>query len=183
MSMEFGYKAYMLVMALFTLPIFITPFLAAQQNPAAGTLYWLYSLTCHQFVSRSICYFPASGISDCSDVQAHYRAYEVEKNSLVGYPFPVCARDVGIYAAALLSGMLLFFLKKTDVNMVPNPLWFIIALVPIGLDGGTQLMGLRESTNFLRLLTGAIAGFAFSFYVVPLLNRAFPNIKKKEGLL
>ncbi len=181
--MEFGYKVYMLVMALFTLPIFITPFLAAAGNPAAGPLYSFYSLTCHQFVSRSICYFPAAGISDCSEVQAHYRAYEVEKNGLTGYPFPVCARDIGIYGAALLSGILIFLLKKTDVGMVPNPIWFIIALIPIGLDGGTQLIGLRESTNFLRLLTGAIAGFAFSFYCIPLLNRAFPNIKKKKGLL
>jgi len=180
--MEFGYKVYMLVMALFTLPIFITPFLAAADNSAADGLYWLYSLTCHQQVSRSICLFPG-GISDCSDVQAHYRAYEVKKGGLTGYPFPVCARDVGIYFAALLSGVLILFLKKTDVNIVPNPLWFIIALIPIGLDGGTQLIGLRESTNFLRLLTGGIAGFAFSFYCIPLLNRAFPNIKKKKDLL
>jgi uncharacterized membrane protein len=178
--MEFGYKVYMLAMALFTLPIFITPFLAAAGNPAAGALYSFYSFTCHQQVSRSICYFPGSGIGDCSDVAAHYRAYEVEKGGLAGYPFPVCARDVGIYFAALLSGALLLFLKKTDVNIVPNPLWFIIALIPIGLDGGTQLIGLRESTNLLRLLTGGIAGFAFSFYVVPLLNRAFPNAPRKK---
>lgn len=178
--MEFGYKVYMLVLALFTLPIFLVPLLAAAGNPAAGGLYWFYGLTCHQQVSRSICYFPGSGLSDCSDVPAHYRAYEVQKGGMVGYPLPVCARDVGIYAAALLGGILMFFLKKTDCNAVPNPLWFIIALIPIGLDGGTQLIGLRESTNFLRLLTGGIAGFAFSFYVVPLLNKAFPNLRGKK---
>ena len=178
--MEFGYKVYMLVMALFTLPIFITPFLAASGNSAADGIYWFYGLTCHQQVSRSICYFPDSGISDCSDVAAHYRAYEVEKGGLAGYPFPVCARDIGIYFAALLSGILMLLLKKTDVGIVPNPLWFIIALIPIGLDGGTQLIGLRESTNFLRLLTGGIAGFAFSFYCIPLLNRAFPNVPRKK---
>ena len=181
--MEFGYKVYMLAMALFTLPILVIPLLAAADSSAANGLYWFYGLTCHQQASRSICYFPDGGISDCSDVPAHYRAYEVQKDGMVGYPFPVCARDVGIYAAALLSGILLFFLKKTDVDAVPNPLWFVIALIPIGLDGGTQLLGWRESTNLLRLLTGAIAGFAFSFYVVPLLNRAFPNIQKKKGLL
>jgi len=178
--MEFGYKVYMLVMALFTLPIFITPFLAAGGNSSADGIYWFYGLTCHQQASRSICYFPDSGISDCSDVPAHYRAYAVEKEGITGYPFPVCARDVGIYFAALLSGILLLLLKKTDVNVVPNPAWFIIALIPIGLDGGTQLLGWRESTNLLRLLTGGIAGFAFSFYCVPLLNRALPNIKKKK---
>jgi uncharacterized membrane protein len=95
-----------------------------------------------------------------------------------GYAFPVCSRDVGIYLSALLSGILIFFLKKTDGGEVPNPIWFILALVPIALDGGTQLIGLRESTNFLRLLTGAIAGFAFSFYCVPLMNKAFAETRR-----
>jgi len=178
--MQFGYKVYMAVLFLFTMPIFITPFLAARQDPLAGTLYVFYSFTCHQQVSRSICYFPDAGIQDCSDAPAHYRAYEVEKGGMAGYPFPVCARDVGIYAAALLGGALLYFLRKSDDDVVPNPLWFIIALIPIGLDGGTQLLGWRESTNLLRLATGGIAGFAFSFYCVPLLNRAFPC--RKPGL-
>lgn len=178
--MEFGYKVYMLAMFLFTMPVFLTPFLAASGSPAAGPLYSFYSFTCHQQVSRSICYFPEAGIQDCSDVAAHYRAFEVRKGGLIGYPLPVCARDVGIYAAALLSGILMFFFRKTDASVVPNPLWFIIALIPIGLDGGTQLLGWRESTNLLRLITGGIAGFAFSFYVVPLLNKSFPNVPRKK---
>jgi len=179
--MEFGYKVYMAVMFLFTMPVFLTPLLAASGNSFAGTLYSFYSFTCHQQVSRSICYFPEAGIQDCSDAPAHYRAFYVQKDGMAGYPLPVCARDVGIYAVALLSGVLLYFLKKSDNDVVPNPLWFVIALIPIGLDGGTQLLGWRESTNLLRLITGGIAGFAFSFYCVPLLNRAFPN--KKLGAI
>ncbi len=178
--MEFGYKAYMLVMALFTLPITITPFLAASGSPAAEGLYWFYSLTCHQQISRAICYFPEGGIMDCTDAPAHYRAYEAQRGGMAGYPFPVCARDLGIYAAALLSGIAIFLIKKTDADVVPNPIWFVIALIPIAMDGGTQLLGWRESTNFLRLLTGGIAGFAFSFYVVPLMNRSFPNARGKK---
>lgn len=176
--MGLGYRIYMAVLLAFTLPILLTPFLAAQKNPAAPVLYGFYSFTCHQHVSRSICYFPRAGVEDCSEVPAHYRDYEIEKDGLAGYPFPVCSRDVGIYVAAVLSGVLLFVLKKTDEDVVPHPIWFILALIPVAIDGGTQLIGLRESTNPLRLITGGIAGFAFSFYCVPLLNRAF-SVKKQ----
>jgi uncharacterized membrane protein len=53
----------------------------------------------------------------------------------------------------------------------------VLAIIPIALDGGTQLIGLRESTNLLRAITGSIAGFAFSFYFIPMLNAFF--LKKK----
>lgn len=177
--MKFGYKMYMVLLAAFTLPILATPLLAASGNPAAQGLYWFYGLSCHQMVSRAICYFPGAGIGDCTEGGLiPERIFEVEKDGMEGYAFPVCSRDVAIYLSALLSGALLFFLKKTDGDEVPHPIWFILALIPIGLDGGTQLIGLRESTNSLRILTGAIAGFAFSFYCVPLLNKAFPGIGK-----
>lgn len=174
-SMKLGYKVYMVLLAAFTLPILFTPLLAADGSPLAPPLYTFYGLSCHQFVSRSICYFPGAGVGDCTSGPelVPHRDYEVERYGHAGYPLPVCARDVGIYLAALLSGALVLFLKKADSETVPHPIWFLLALVPIGLDGGTQLIGLRESTNFLRLLTGAIAGLAFSFYCVPLMNKAF----------
>ncbi len=178
--MKLGYKIYIAILALFTLPILITPLLAASGNPVAPGLYWFYGLTCHQMVSRAICYFPGAGISDCTESSelVPYRIFQVEKGRMEGYAFPVCSRDIGIYLSALFSGILAFFLKKADESEVPNPIWFMLALVPIAIDGGTQLIGLRESTNFLRLLTGAIAGFAFSFYCIPLMNRAFSKTGK-----
>ncbi|HNT60353.1 MAG TPA: DUF2085 domain-containing protein [Candidatus Bilamarchaeaceae archaeon] len=178
--METGYKAYMAVLALFTLPILITPFLAEAGIGLAEPLYAAYGLTCHQFVSRSICYFPGQGISDCMEggQLVPYRIYAVEKGGVAGYAFPVCSRDVGIYAAALLGGALLFLLRRHDSKMVPNPLFFVLALAPIALDGGTQLIGLRESSNLIRLLTGGMAGLAFSFYCVPLMNKAFSKQEK-----
>ena len=173
--MELGYRVYMVLLALFTLPILIVPFLAASDSALAGPLYSFYGLSCHQFISRSICYFPGYGISDCTlgGNLAPYPLHITEKNGEIGYPFPVCARDIGIYLAALISGLLLIFLKKSDSMEIPNPLFFILALVPIALDGGTQLIGWRESTNLLRLITGGMAGFAVSFYVIPILNKMF----------
>ncbi len=173
----------MVLLALFTLPVFMVPFLAAADSPAAEPLYSFYGYTCHQFISRSICYFPGQGVADCipGGELLPYRLHAVDNSGTIGYPFPVCARDIGIYLAALISGLLLIFLKKENAMAIPNPLFFILALAPIALDGGTQLLGFRESTNIIRLITGGIAGFAFSFYCVPLMNRAFARKDKEKG--
>ena len=45
------------------------------------------------------------------------------------------------------------------------------ALVPLGLDGVTQLLGLRESTNPLRIATGVIAGMAFGLWILSAVER------------
>ncbi len=89
---------------------------------------------------------------------------------MLGYKFPVCARDLAIYAAMLLGAFLLPFVMKVDTKTVPPLRYFIIALIPIGIDGGTQLIGLRTSTNELRIITGVIAGIVIPFYLIPMLN-------------
>ena len=39
-------------------------------------------------------------------------------------------------------------------------LWLlVVGLVPIGLDGGLQLVTSYESNNFFRVITGSLAGF------------------------
>ncbi len=76
---------------------------------------------------------------------------------IFGHQLPVCARCTGIYFGALAGS---FFAREKS----PSPLFLVAALIPMALDGGTQLF-LRESTNVLRLVTGVIAGFATIFYV------------------
>lgn len=76
---------------------------------------------------------------------------------LVGHQLPVCARCTGIYFGAFIGS---FFARAKS----PPPLFLVAALIPMALDGGTQLL-FRESTNALRLATGLIAGFVVIFYV------------------
>lgn len=74
-----------------------------------------------------------------------------------GHQLPVCARCAGIYAGALVGS---FFAREKS----PSPLFLVAAVTPLVIDGGTQLFW-RESTNTLRLITGAIAGAAAIFYL------------------
>lgn len=70
-----------------------------------------------------------------------------------GNQMPFCARDVAIFfGIALGLGIALF---KT----FPLKWWWLVGgLIPIGVDGGLQLVTSYESNNLFRLLTGGLAG-------------------------
>jgi len=65
-----------------------------------------------------------------------------------GYTFPLCSRCTGL-AAGLGSAFALALLNF----QIPLSAGFLLML-PMALDAGTQLLGLRESSNLLRFLTG-----------------------------
>jgi uncharacterized membrane protein len=79
----------------------------------------------------------------------------------------VCARCFGIYTGFLIGMIIYPFIKKLDDFRTPNKWYLIIALIPMAVDGTTQLIGLRESFNELRFVTGFIAGFVGVFYILP----------------
>jgi uncharacterized membrane protein len=103
----------------------------------------LFRVMCHGMISRSL--------------------------DLFGVPMPICARCFGIYAG-LLGGIAAFqlvpFLRERVVRMVA-----FAAVTPLAIDGVTQLLGLRESTNPLRLVTGVVAGLAFGFWILSAVER------------
>ena len=78
--------------------------------------------------------------------------------SFSGYQFPFCARCTGIFlgiVTALLFEMLVA-LPSADLLSV-----YIALGLPAMVDGTTQLIGERESTNVIRLFTGFIGGLGF----------------------
>jgi uncharacterized membrane protein len=88
---------------------------------------------------------------------------------LFGVAMPICARCVGVYAG-LFAGLLLFLvlpaLREKTVRIAA-----FVAVTPLALDGFTQLFGLRESTNPLRVATGIAAGLAFGIWVLTAVER------------
>jgi uncharacterized membrane protein len=83
---------------------------------------------------------------------------------LSGAPMPICARCTGIYAG-LLGGVLLFPLLLRLRERVMRKA-ALAALLPLAIDGLTQLMQFRESTNAIRVATGALAGLAFGLWAL-----------------
>lgn len=88
---------------------------------------------------------------------------------LFGVPMPICARCTGIYLG-LLAGLLGFWLIRFVSEKAMRVASFI-AVTPLAIDGLTQLSGLRESNNPLRIATGVIAGLAFGLWVLSAVER------------
>jgi len=93
------------------------------------------------------------GDAECHQIAS--RSYFLNGNEM-----PFCARDVGLFfGVAAGFGLMAFYRYKV------NPLFAILGLVPIGLDGGLQLVTSYESTNPVRFVTGLIAGAALALLI------------------
>ncbi len=99
----------------------------------------------------------------------HWGCHQIPERSffIKGYQFPVCARCAGIITGYLFALSSLCFI-------IDIPVWFyVILLVPMGLDGSIQYLTHYRSTNIKRFFTGFIAGFAFIRIIVSLLSFIF----------
>jgi len=175
-----GWHLYMLAMLAFNIIVFLPPvFLSMGYGGIAHSLYEGLHPTCHQLDSRSLCYFPQGKqiIRDCvaEEEGLVFRRSEqiVSEGGGVGYKIGVCSRDVAIYLFMLIGAFFWpFYAKGKEAGGIwPKPIWLLLAMVPIALDGGTQILGWRESTNLLRIITGAIIGFVMPFYLIPVMNQ------------
>ncbi len=189
---ELIYLAYLALILIFCASLFIPPALSFSDEETGRKLYSLFSPLCHQKLSRSLCIFHDElgyYIDDCTlqngtFVPNDQNLISAERNSSIGYKFPVCSRDIGIYFAMLLGAVAYPLIRRIDDENIPPPIYLIIALIPIALDGGVQFLSdlgalplVYESTNITRLITGGISGFVASLYVIPILVNLFSEAR------
>ncbi len=178
------YALYILIFLMFMGATFAVPLLAFENDMKAA--YDLYGPLCHQKLSRSLCVFQedsAIWIDNCSPQEGQFinsrldrELVRVVRGDAIGLKMPLCSRDIGLYGAMLLAGLIYPLVRRLEDKTLYPSIFLIAALVPIGLDGGVQIISelgvlpiVYESTNLIRLITGAIAGFAATFYALPLL--------------
>ncbi len=186
-----GWRLYMLIMLIFNLLIWAGPVLLIANPNIANPYYAAFGFTCHQLDSRSLCIFPAQGLLAVGDCTPQYSTLVTGRNDLVyssrgvGLKLPVCARDIGIYGGMLLGGVFWMLKKRKDPGAWPSIIWLLLAMIPTAIDGFTQLFGMRESTNALRLWTGLILGVAMAYFIIPIAFQFFdePAIEKKKANL
>jgi uncharacterized membrane protein len=175
-------------------------------------LYTVYAPMCHQFAFRSWFIYgeqPAyprdradtslESFESAAQDEPFFDSVDVDvlDNDLVvaarafrgsddfGYKTAICQRDIGIYTA--LAAFAIFFAAaqalKLKVPYLPFWAYVAIAIVPIGLDGFSQLFAnppfngfgldwypIRESTPFLRTFTGALFGFGNGWLAFPYID-------------
>lgn len=175
------YIAYVLLLIIFLGGALLAPLLAFKDEKIAVIIYETYAPTCHQKLSRSFCIFDNNVVSirDCTPQTGEFilndnKIIKSNYNGKIGYKMAICSRDIGLYGAMLLAALVYPFIRKWDNANVPPAIYFMAAIIPIGLDGGLQFLGTLhilshyESTNIIRFITGGIAGIAITFYLIPL---------------
>ncbi|MDP3014439.1 MAG: DUF2085 domain-containing protein [Candidatus Subteraquimicrobiales bacterium] len=80
-----------------------------------------------------------------------------------GHYFPVCSRCTGIYLGAFsyFFYVYFFYVEYTILLII----FGFLMVFPTIIDGLTQLIGSRESSNLLRFTTGLIAGIGFAILI------------------
>ncbi|HJT56714.1 MAG TPA: DUF2085 domain-containing protein [Ktedonobacteraceae bacterium] len=86
-----------------------------------------------------------------------------------GHQLGMCERNFSIYASMFVT-TLVFILSKKRLPGIPWWLWLLMIL-PMVIDGTTQMVGLRESTWLLRVLTGTLFGVGNIWFALPLIQK------------
>jgi len=81
----------------------------------------------------------------------------------------------------------LFQFSGKKIKKLSWYLWLIFALLPIAIDGFSQIPGLssgwpawvpmRESTPFLRVLTGTLFGAGTAWYMYPMMEESMKETR------
>ncbi|HMB24241.1 MAG: glutaredoxin family protein [Chloroflexota bacterium] len=208
------------ILLYFGLPILAPVLMNAGATLPAGVIYTIYKPLCHQFGFRSFFlfgeqpYYPlaeagVSGVKTFEQITgftdlhnpagyARFQAREFIGNDVVGYKMALCERDIAIYGAIFLFGIV-YALSGRRIKPLHWVAWILIGLGPIGLDGFSQLFSqmewswlasmlpYRESTPFLRALTGALFGLTTAWFAYPYMEESFAEsrqffIKKFESI-
>lgn len=104
-----------------------------------------------------------------------------------GIQVPVCARDTGIYLGVIVSVALISLVHRgSRPTRLPTVAGWVTITAMIGvmaLDGTSQYLGLRGSTNELRLITGLTSGFAIGAIIAPMINDGLWRQSSTERVL
>ena len=116
-------------------------------------------------------YFGLDAISKQIFFALHMVCAQIPSHSfyIFGHQLGMCARNFSIYASMFI-GSLIFVLSNKRIPGIPWWLW-ILMILPMALDGTTQMFGLRESTWELRILTGTLFGLGNVWFALPLIQK------------
>jgi uncharacterized membrane protein len=138
---------------------------------AADALYAAYHFACHQWAFRSFFLFGQQPIyTEQQLLNLGVDPFAFAGSPSLGWKMAFCERDLAIYLGLLVVGLL--YARRRDLRPAGFLLYGLLIL-PMALDGFTQLFGWRESTWELRVSTGLLFGLASAWLVLPRLDTSF----------
>jgi uncharacterized membrane protein len=134
---------------LFVMGSVCAPYLSfLEQEGMAKYIYGLYGVSCHQIPSRSFFIFD--------------------------HQIAICARCFSFYVSMLAFGLLL---SLVDVRPLNRKIAFLLVF-PILIDVSLQTLGIKESTNLLRITTAVLLSLSVSFYIYPRIKASIERFTK-----
>ena len=110
-------------------------------------------------------------------------------NEQIGYKVAFCERDVALWGGLFVFGVAIM-LGQRRWKSLPTWAWLIFGILPMGLDGGSQIFGfvsslptwlpVRESTPLLRIITGGLFRVLTAWFLFPLIEE---NMKETRFIL
>ncbi len=102
------------------------------------------------------------------------------------FNMPVCSRCTGIYSGIFLSLLVIILLERKIKGELPS-LKIVLAAVGVFLLMGAEvvlsMLGLIESGNIIRLITGFLTGWSMAILLFPLANNVmFRKLIKRNYL-
>lgn len=153
----------------------------------ASWIYAVYSYSCHELGFRSFylfgekAYYPRDEFAAATGIDPNdwWEARLFRGNETLGYKVSLCERDVAIYSSLILAGIAFSFFRR-KIKPLHWIWWIILGILPMGIDGGSQLLSylplgifpVRESTVFLRVVTGAMFGIASAWFAYPYVHES-----------
>ena len=159
----------------------------------ARAIYAMYRPLCHQLPYRSWYLFgaqPAYTFEELSRLVGPEALvpHGYIGDATLGFKVALCQRDTAIYGTIFLAGLAYGLVRR---RLRPLPLWayLLFGILPIGLDGGLQLLShaLRilyptlsipsfESTPLRRTVTGGLFGLATVWLAYPSIEEATSEV-------
>ncbi len=154
------YTAFLASVAIWCLSIIGAPLLHTVGGHAcesvASILYLGFSRVCHQLDSRSL--------------------------HLFGAKFGVCVRCTSIYFSFFAGVVLYPFIRPLKLGILPGLGWMALAVGPMVVDAALNDLGILQSNEVSRVVTGSISGFVFAFFIVPLFVEALNQLLVHRNL-
>jgi len=181
------------------LPFAAPVLMQAGATGPARVVYGMYGGLCHQLGYRSWYMFGDQAAYPRAEFETRtgidpddlFASRAFVGNEALGFKVANCQRDIAIYGVMLAFG-LIYSLPGVRQRVRPLP-WLaygLIGIAPIALDGFSQLFSqlpdsialfawipYRESTPFLRTLTGGLFGLANAWLAFPYIRQSAQEIE------
>jgi uncharacterized membrane protein len=164
------------------LPLLAPVLMDAGWTLPAKVIYTVYRPACHQRPERSyfiggpeITYTPEE--LGAAGVDLDPLARDIG-NETVGWKVAFCERDVAIYGAIFVTGLVYALVRRRLEGWRMPFRYFALFLIPMAIDGLLQLFGFYESTWLRRTITGAIFGVGAVIFAYPYVEEGFADIRR-----